>query len=108
MPHLSTTTELHIKDFLSEKKTEILSVIEKERRVLIQADPAAGKTHFFKELANDITTGKRTGRLVFTAPYLIILEQFINDPAIKELTVDLELKGTSKRKNLEKSDKIIT
>ena len=73
MPNLKST-ELHIKDYLSEEKVAILDTIDKEHRVLLQADPGAGKTHLFKELADDITTNKRRGRLVFTAPYLIILE----------------------------------
>ena len=108
MINSKSPTELHIRDYLSEKKGSILKVIDHEHRVLIQADPGSGKTHFFKELANDIITNKRSGRLVFTAPFLIILEQFKNDLATKGLTVDLELNGTAKRKTLLKSDKIIT
>ncbi len=108
MTNLTSTTELFISDYLSEVKEDIFKIIDQEHRVLIQADPGAGKTQLFKKLAKDITTNKKKGKLVFTAPYLIILEQFNNDLALDNINVDLELKGTSKRKNLLNTDRIIT
>tara|TARA_R100000935_G_scaffold58912_1_gene99657 strand:+ start:16667 stop:18946 length:2280 start_codon:yes stop_codon:yes gene_type:complete len=108
MPILKSSTQLHIIDYLSEEKVAILRTIDNEHRVLLQADPGAGKTHLFKVLADDITTNKRRGRLVFTAPFLIILKQFKNDLSTKGITVDLELHGTALRKTLLPTDKIIT
>lgn len=108
MPTSNSAIQLQINKHITEEKTEILKLIDKHHRVLLEANPASGKTHLFKELANDITNGKIKGRLIFVAPFLIITEQFKNDLLAKGINVDLELKGTTKRKELEKSDKIIT
>lgn len=108
MPQSNLPSEIQIKKFLTEEKTEILKLIDKHHRVLLQANPGSGKTHFFKELAKDIKSKKRIGRLVFVAPFLIITEQFKNDLSAKGIKVDLELRGDNKRKKLADSDKIIT
>ena len=107
MPNTKSPTELQIIDFISEKKPEILNLIDKHHRILLQANPASGKTYFFKELALDILTNKRSGRLVFCAPFLIISDQFIQALKEKGVDVDLKLWGES-RKKLEPTDKIIT
>lgn len=77
MPNTKPPTELQINTYISEKKSEILSLIDKHHRVLLQANPASGKTYFFKELSLDILNNKRSGRLIFCAPFLIISDQFI-------------------------------
>jgi len=96
-------TPIKINQYISEEKAQILQLIDKHHKVLLQSNPASGKTFFFKELAKDIINGKRKGRLVFIAPLLIIQEQFK-----KSLQIDLELHGTSTRKTLSSTDKIIT
>lgn len=94
--------ELQITKYISEQKTQILQLIDVNHRVLLQANPGSGKTHFFAEIAKDIISGKRKGRLIFVAPFLIITEQFAN-----KVSVDLQLKSDS-RKDLFPTDKIIT
>lgn len=94
--------ELKITNYISEKKTEIRSLIDTKHRVLLESNPGSGKTHLFEEIAQDIITGKRKGRLVFVAPFLIITGQFAN-----KINVDLQLQSGS-RKALLPTDKIIT
>lgn len=108
MPKPNLPTEIQINKYITEEKAQILSLIDKHHRVLLQANPASGKTYFFKELTKDIKSGKRKGRLVFVAPFLIITDQFKNDLLAKGIKVDLELRGTSLRKKLNDTDKIIT
>ncbi len=60
MPNTKSPTELQINKYISEKKPEILNLIDKHHRVLLQANPASGKTHFFKELADDTINVKET------------------------------------------------
>ncbi len=108
MPKTKLPTEFQIKKHLTEKKTEILDFIDNYHRVLLQANPASGKTYFFKELARDIKNNKRSGRLIFCSPFLIISDQF--EQALKDhgVNVDFKLWGEAKRKKLEPTDKIIT
>lgn len=94
--------ELQITKYISEQKTKILELIDTNQRILLQANPGSGKTHFFEEIAKDILSDKRNGRLIFVAPFLIITEQFAN-----KVNVDLQLKSGS-RKELLPTDKIIT
>lgn len=94
--------ELQITKYISEQKNQILQLIDVNHRILLQANPGSGKTHFFAEIAKDIKSGKRKGRLIFVAPFLIITEQFAN-----KVSVDLQLKSDS-RKELFPTDKIIT
>jgi len=108
MTNKISQTKLQIQKYLTEEKTEILKLLDTHDRILLQANPASGKTYFFKEIAKDITNGKRKGRLVFVAPFLVIMDQFKNDLNLMGVKVDLELKGSTQRKNIEHSDKIIT
>lgn len=50
MPNTNSPTELQINTFISEKKPEILNLIDQHHRVLMQANPASGKTYFFKRV----------------------------------------------------------
>ncbi|RTY77741.1 DEAD/DEAH box helicase [Flavobacterium sp. LS1P28] len=94
--------ELQITKYISEQKNQILQLIDVNHRILLQANPGSGKTYFFEEIAKDIISGKRKGRLIFVAPFLIITEQFAN-----KVNVNLQLKYDS-RKELFPTDKIIT
>lgn len=108
MPNSNLPSEIQVNKFITEEKTQILTLIDNHHRVLLQANPALGKTYFFKKLAEDIISGKRKGRLIFVAPFLVIMDQFKNDLNVMGVKVDLELKGDTKRKKLESLDKIIT
>jgi hypothetical protein len=108
MPKTKLPAEFQIKKYLTEKKTEILDFIDNHHRVLLQANPASGKTYFFMKLALDIINKKRSGRLIFCAPFLIISDQFIQALKDKRVDVDFKLWGESKRKHLEPTDKVIT
>ena len=108
MPKSSLPSKILIKAYITEEKPQILKLIDTHHRVLLQANPALGKTYFFKELAQDIKSGKRKGRLIFVAPFLVIMDQFKNDLLGKGIKIDLELRGTALRKKLNDTDKIIT
>lgn len=102
MIQTKSPVELQITKYISEQKTQILQLIDVKHRILLQANPGSGKTHFFAEIAKDINSGIRKGRLIFVAPFLIITEQFAN-----KVNVNLQLKSDS-RKELFPTDKIIT
>ena len=72
MIQTKSPVELQITKYISEQKTQILQLIDVKHRILLQANPGSGKTHFFEEIAKDINSGKRKGRLIFVAPFLII------------------------------------
>lgn len=105
---MSSTTNITISKYLSEEKQQILSLINQHHNVLLESNPNSGKTHLFKLIAKDIVDGKRKGRLVFMAPFIIIQDQFKNELANNGVKVDLELNHKSKRKKIKDSDKIIS
>ncbi len=95
-------------EYISNHKETVLDAINTHKRVLIDSNPGSGKTTLFVEFACDIIQGKRKGRLVFCAPYIIIQSQFVTSLKSKGYKVDLFLNHQSLRKNLEVNDKIIT
>ncbi|WP_217629418.1 DEAD/DEAH box helicase family protein [Ulvibacter litoralis] len=101
-------TKIKIDDYLSEQKPQLQSMLDKHRRVLIASNPGSGKTEFFKNICEDIHSGKIEGRIVFIAPYIIIQRQFKQDLKKKGVKIDLELNHLTTIKKLSSKDKIIT
>ena len=100
--------EITIEKYLSEKKDEIFEFINHHNRLLISANPASGKTTLFADLCVSHIKNKRSGRIIFCCPFLIIQKQFKKRIETKGSKIDFELNGKSKRKKLIDSDKIIT
>lgn len=99
---------LNIKEYLTEVQKEVFEVIEKNKYILISSNPASGKTTLFANLCIDSLPSKKKNRIVFCAPYIIIQEQFKQKLVTSKVNVDLELNASSKRKKINKEDRIIT
>lgn len=104
----SRKLEIHINKYISEISKEITSIIEEERKILLNASPGSGKTTFFANLCIKHLQEKRPGRIIFCSPFLIIQSQFKTTIEKKGLKVDLELNHTNKRKHINSKDRIIT
>jgi hypothetical protein len=97
-----------INNYLSEIKDKINNYIKFFKRILLNADPATGKTAFFAELCTEHKKSNTEGRIIFCSPFIIIQEQFKARLRQNDVVVDFELNHKAKRKSLIDSDRIIT
>jgi len=76
--------------YLNSKSSEVLKVLEKHHRVLLQAPPGTGKTvmiaHWFADRSNS-----PFNRIVFMAPLIVIQEQFKTKVEELGAQIDIEL-----------------
>tara|TARA_R110002050_G_scaffold237585_1_gene373614 strand:+ start:42137 stop:44413 length:2277 start_codon:yes stop_codon:yes gene_type:complete len=105
---LKNQTNLNIKEYLTEIQKEIFEIISEHKNILISSNPASGKTTLFAQLCINSIANPINNRIIFCAPYLIIQEQFKQRLLDSKVSVDFELNGLSKRKNLNKEDRIAT
>jgi hypothetical protein len=103
----SLPIELTENQFLSDRYDYVIPLIYKERRLVIDANLGIGKTRLFIELGKEIKSGKRNGRLIFCAPYLVIQSQFNTALKKEGYEADLIVNANAKRKKLDPSDKIV-
>lgn len=100
--------EIEITQYLSEKKDEIFEFINEHKRVLLNANPASGKTTLFADLCIEHSKNNKSGRIIFCCPFLIIQEQFKERLESSGIQINFELNGKSSSYKLHSSHKIIT
>lgn len=98
----------YINQYISEISDEILRIIESNNRVILDSNPATGKTTFFANLAIKLKKGEIKGRIVFLTPFLIIQDQLQSHLKKQGHDIDLIINGSTVDKTLHSSSVIIS
>lgn len=99
--------KLKSKEYLSDHSGKIISFIDKKKKVLLDANPATGKTRLFADLAIELKNSNGKARIIFLTPFLIIQDQINSYLTNKGHKIDFILNGESKKKSPDPSDIII-
>lgn len=107
-PTEKVTYELEQGQYLSNKKEDLLRHIKEVKRILLHANPGAGKTSFIRQLCGN---PKKNGfnRIIFCTPFLVIQDQFKSSASKEKVHIDIEINGSLKGiVTLNSSHKVIT
>lgn len=97
-----------IDKYISEISSELKNEINTNNRILINSNPATGKTTFFADLAINLKKNNQNNRIVFLTPFLIIQDQLKTTLGSKGFGIDFILNATTTDKTLKPSYTIIT